>query len=733
MPRKKKEEEVVETTSVDDLIDETPIGSDDTLDEESAEEQKEKSRLTLGSLDHSDLFADFDPDEEEDIEQEFDFDRTSTKLDDPPLVGGSGSHSQMFGNRAASPQGRAISPRLYAQAAQFPTCTQLRVWKWENGVPVGLGAIDAMASEEDLVREFFNAMPQKGEGRCQFKMRPIDINGNELGTEINCIISEHHAAIQRIKRMANVEEDEPSRRRRWEDDEEERFQPQWGRMMDMGEKRAEILERQLEEERDALRRREEQRMQEQVDLATSAAQGVQVLTERMMQDESKRAERAMTMQTEQSQTLITTLTSIFAQQQTMLQAQMETQRRQDEYRLEQERQRAARERLEADQRRERDRIELEERRRRERDEYERKMQTERETVERKLQKEQKEMELRMQRERQEVQVKMLREKEEREARERWFSEERLRRESQEREDGRQREQDRTRQHERMMRELEVQQQKDREHAERMMILSKQELQTKAMGGLGEMIPMATGLLTKFGLDPSDVVQKIFAPEQEAPSMWESTLPKLLGAGADIARVAMSAKGAPVAPIQALPQPLPQLPAQSDYMQQINYEEQLARMKQYETEPIGGEEPIGREEPVRSQEYRPPNEGGVVSYKDTKLGYQNPEYLQETNMDTASKSGMTLGEQRDARNGLTQLVQTLHSSDIAEWEPLITAGLMAEPQIFTYIQSVTVRSALSEAGADITLTENIVLALQKSTLVPDDLNYGINNNPTEINQ
>ena len=405
MPRKKK---VIEETP--ELLDETPVGAEDDL-----EEMKEESLTSLSSLDHDDLFANFDPDEEEDIEQEFMFDRGSTKLDDPPLVGGSGARSSLFGQDALNPQGRAISPRLYAQAAQFPTCCQLRVWKWENGVPVGLGAIDAMASEEDLVREFFNAMPKRGEGRCQFKLRPIDINGNELGTEINCIISEHHAAIQRIKRMKEEDEDDsPRRRRRWEEDEED-FQPQWGRMMDMGEKRADILEKQLEAEREELRRREEQRMQEQVDLATSAAQGVQALTERMMQDESKRAERAMSMQTEQSQTLITTLTSIFAQQQTMLQSQMEAQRRQDEYRLEQERQRAARERQEADQRRERERLELEERRRRERDEYERKMLSEREAIERKLQREQKDMELRMQREREEVQMKMMREKEERES------------------------------------------------------------------------------------------------------------------------------------------------------------------------------------------------------------------------------------------------------------------------------------------------------------------------------
>ena len=445
-----------------------------------------------------------------------------------------------------------------------------------------------------------------------------------------------------------------------------------------------------------------------------------------MADESKRAERAMQMQTEQSQTLVTTLSSIFAQQQTMLQSQMESQRRADEYRLEQERQRATRERQEADQRRERERLELEERRRRERDEYERKMQMDRDSLERRLIKEQKEMEMRMQRDREDVQLKMMREKEEREARERWFSEERLRRESQERDDTRQREQERQRQHERMMRELEVQQQKDREHAERMMILSKQELQTKAMGGLGEMIPMATGLLQKFGLEPGDVVQKIFAPEQEAPSMWESTLPKLLGAGADIARAALSGQAAPVSPIASAPTLLPTLPSsETDYMQQINYEEQMARMRQQEYV-----EPQPQPQQPIETEYQVPEEGGVISFRDTKLaqGAGNPTGGQApqdglSNMDLASQFGLTLGEQRDARNALGQLVGVLHGSDQNEWEGHITNGLMAEPQIFPYIQAVSVRSAIREAGADNMLTENIVQALQQSSLVPNDINYG----------
>lgn len=737
-------EEEVTAPTTEDLEDLEPIGSDDDFSDEDSESESEdptvrqsKSKSALSALDHNKLFADFDPDEEDDIESQFD-DPRITRLDEAPSLGGGrfGSSSSMFGNSARSVGGRATSPRLLASAANMPNCTQLRIWKWENGIPVGLGAIDAQASEEDLVREFFDAMPKKGEGRCQFKLRPIDMNGHELGTEINCMISEHHAALQKIRRMKEAEKEEEIQYRsrgrnrggfEWDDDDDviphspsidSVMAPQMERMMTATERRMELLEKQLEMERDELRRREELRMQEQVDMATNAAQGVQVLTERMMADESKRAERAMQMQTEQSQTLITTLTSIFAQQQSMLNAQMEQQRRQDEYRLEQERQRAAREREEERDRRERERLELEERRLREREEYERRMREERENIERKMAAEQRAVEMRLQREREEMQLRILRDKEEREARERWFAEERLRRESQEREDSKQKEQDRQRQHERMMRELEMQQQKDREHAERMMILSKQELQNKTLGGLGEMLPMATGLLSKIGLEPMDVVQKIFAPEKEETSAWSDTLPKLLGAGADIARVAFGGGASPI----PMGNQMPQLPMNQDFGQ-IDYRQGLERARHPVPQMDYDDEPLG--DPSMDE---PP----VIRYRDTvprqqlaQQSLQQPrqQIQPKSNMDLASIAGMTLSEQRDARNGLGQLVGALHGADQSEWESLITQGLMAVPQIFSYIQAVSVRSAIRETGADNQLTENIVRALQQSPLVPSDINYG----------
>jgi hypothetical protein len=702
------------------------FGPDEDSEEDlSALNAAATSQETLAATDQEDLFSTFAPDEEEDIEADRINDPSIAHLEEPPIIGGRGRDSDLFGARAESPIGRALSPRLYSQAAQFPTCTQLRVWKYENGQPIGLGAIDAMATEEDFCRSFYDAMPRRGEGRCQYRLRPIDINGAELGQEVTLWISEHHAAMQHIRRMKALEAEEGSpgamhygSRYDPEEREDSNMAGIMERMMRSTDRRAEILEAQLEEERNILRTREEGRMQDQVDMATNAAQGVQVLTDRMMKDESQRSERAMKRQTEQSQMLLTTLTSIFAQQQTMQQGAGEAARRADEYRLEQERQRAGRERQEADAQRQRERLEMEDRRRREQEEHGRKMTQEREYVERRLLKETKDMEIRVQREREEMQMRLQREGAEREARERWFSEERSRRETVERETSRSRDQDRQRQHERMMRELEVQQQRDREHAERMMILSKQEISNRAMGGLTDMLPKAAGFLSSMGVEPSDVVQRIFsppAPPEPESGGWSETLPKLLGAGAEIAKAAIQSRSGIIPPVMGQPAPL------EDYAEVEAYDaEEMYRARQ---RTMQGRMRTAEVQAAHNPDGEPiPNPDGSINFRQTKL-YTPEEPAAPDPIQTAGNAGLSLREQKQVRNSLSGLVRHLSQAPQEEWEGHIVAGLTESPSIYSYIRAVTVRNAIRETGADPTLTENIVGALQRSELVPRDLPYG----------
>lgn len=313
-----------------------------------------------------------------------------TNLGPNPLIGGNpGRGTDLFGNEAIT-IGRATSPKLYAQASQFPTVTQLRVWRWENGIPVGLGAIDAYATEEDMVREFYEAMPKPGTGRMMFKLRPIDIRGEEMGKEITLVISEHHAALQQIRRAKKAESDEAASNNnggnamgmgmgmgmqspiiydRGGDDGgaaagmASEMSRMFEKAVEAADQRAMALEQALLEERERLRSDDDKRAQERIDLATNAAAGVQAITERMMRDEANRADRAMKAQTDQSQMLLTTLTQIFASAQSQQHSISETARMADQQRLEQERQYAERMRSEAEERRKRDVGEMEERRR----------------------------------------------------------------------------------------------------------------------------------------------------------------------------------------------------------------------------------------------------------------------------------------------------------------------------------------------------------------------------------
>ena len=634
-----------------------------------------------------------------------------------PSIGGSRSRaaSDLFGEEAEHAVGRASSPRLYAQAAQFPTCVQLRVWKWENGVPVGLGAIDAEASEDDFVRRFFSAMPRKGEGRAQYKLRPIDIRGQELGQEVTVVISEHHAA---LRAMREAEEEEREIRSMPIVPPNNEFSGEMSRMVEhmlaTAEQRAKALEDALEMERERMREEELRRTQERVDLASQAAQGVHALTERMMKDEAQRAERALKMQSDQSQVLVTTLTSIFSQQQMMAQQQAEAARRADEYRLEQERQRAERERRDAEDRMKREREEAEFRRQREREESELRLRLEREEAARKAEQLKMEIEAKLKSERDELERRERREREEAERRERWLAEERARRENREAQEAREREAERSRQHDRMLKELEVQAQRDREHAERMIAMAKMELESKNNAQSSDVLGSAAQMLSKFGIEPSEILPRLLGvkqgdeEEEEKTSPWMAALPSVVGVIGDIARAAAQSKAAQAAqqeaearrevammpPPRALPPPgmmygppvappaVPPVPAQAI--------------------PLGG--PVAEAVP---QAPPPPAEPTVRPLSEI-----------------ASEKGLNLKAQKAARVALRTLVRDIGNSPEDKWEQLIAIAIQNELAIYHYVRAVSVTSALREAGASEELASRIVAAMRKSPMVPPDMPYEV---------
>lgn len=695
-----------------------------------------------------------------------DFEASLTALNDPdvahlgeaPSIGGRARTAEdLFGQEADYASGRSTSPKLYAQAAQFPTCVQLRIWKWENGIPVGLGTIDSTATEEEFVRQFYTAMPRRGEGRAQFKFRPIDIRGQELGQEVTVVISEHHQALRLQRELMEEERSNPAPVFMPPPSDNNDTNRLVEHMLATAEQRARALEQALEMEREQIRQEELRRTQERVDLATQAASGVQSITERMMKDEQVRAERASRMQAEQSQLLITTLTTIFSQQQMQQQAAAEAARRADEYRLEQERQRAERERKEAEERRRLDQQEWELRRQRERDEAEfrlriereeaerkrkeaaniieaaktemqmrlaaekeeaeRRRQTElerlrfeREEAQRKFEQQKFEMETHLRLEREEMERRERREKEEAERRERWFAEERARREARESQEFREREAERTRQHERMVKELEAQAQKDREHAERMAELAKME-----RNGSGDVLMNAATMLGKFGLQPNEILPRLFgikSGEEEdedkgSSSGWMEALPKIVSVLGDVAKAATSQQGQPQPqqPVGMLPPPPPQF--QSGPPRER--ERILARpqQQQQQAEAVVTEAPSAPAAPATP-----------------------PAPTQPSLSDIASSKGVPLKAQRSARIAIRGLVKSLTPVPDTEWEGKIAAAIAQEVSIYHYVQAVSVRAALVEASAMPGVIERVVEIMKASPLVPKDFNYGEEPSATE---
>lgn len=426
--------------------------------------RKEATAVEKPALDEEFRLGDYDPDLAEvndpDVEN----------LGEAPMLGGGSHISDLFGE-SASYTGRPSSPKLWAQATQFPTATQFRVWRIENGIPSALGAIDVNASEEDFVREFYSAMPKPGDGRFQFTLRPVTVRGEPLGKEITQTISEHHVVLKQMRERERREKEEqvqgnPS----WGpaggwgpnvitvpggDSSGSYYAEEMGRMFesvaDMKDQQTQVLQEQLERERAELRELERQRAEERIRTAERSSSVVEKVTEKLMETERVRANETIAAQKENGQLVLSTLTTVFSQQQEAARQAAERQRQMDMERAALDREFFARQQQETERRLERERAEAEESRRREREEWDRRLERERVEAERKAAAERAEMELkrqmmaeererwraelehRRQAEQLEWERKMTLAREEREQRERLEREERERRERAERE------------------------------------------------------------------------------------------------------------------------------------------------------------------------------------------------------------------------------------------------------------------------------------------------------------
>lgn len=312
---------------------------------------------------------------------------------------------------ASTPQsfGRESSPRLYAQAAQHPACVQLRVWKVENGLPVGIGTIDAEATEEDFITRFYAAMPGEDDTRASFRLRPIDQAGNHLGQEFTHNIHPQHTELVRLRRKAQraTESGTPANGNgggngvtvvRTSDGSATAL-TEMSRMtehlMASMEDQAERARAEAEELRERARLDELQRAQERVDLAANSATTVQAIMANALEAERIRSQQLAEDRKTDSAKVIDTLTAVFGQNNMMLQQHMMQQRAADEDRANRERQRREEERSDAEFRLQRERSEAEARAQRERADVELRAQRDRDALEARLREMKAESEARM--------------------------------------------------------------------------------------------------------------------------------------------------------------------------------------------------------------------------------------------------------------------------------------------------------------------------------------------------
>jgi len=283
-------------------------------------------------------------------------------LPPPPEVGPYVNHERdvFDGPGEWGGHGRSVSPRLLSHAAAFPGCEQLRVWRVDEGRPLGLGTIGRDASEEELVAKFGQAMldrsgnPKGG----RFLIRPVDGEGRYLGQEFRINIDQYHESLQgytgtRVKEsngtnagsevmallhtlLSQQQQDKVEERRR---DHEQK-----------------VEERRRDHERtESLLREREEMAAERVALASNAATGVQSVAERMMgQEVARQAEVSTMIQGIFSQTIAQTTAAADRERE---RAEAALQRQREEARIAAEQQR-----IRWEQERERDRQWLEERR-----------------------------------------------------------------------------------------------------------------------------------------------------------------------------------------------------------------------------------------------------------------------------------------------------------------------------------------------------------------------------------
>jgi hypothetical protein len=590
-----------------------------------------------------------------------------------PVTGGMSSGSGGFyGGDEGQVIGRPVTPKIWANAQLHPSVVQLRVWKKTNGVPVLIGTIDAHATEEEFIRTFFDVMPAPGEGQAVFVVRPVDREGREIREEVTLPpISEYHTILKamRTSRAAAAAAGisvtpyapVPS------------MPPELLKLVERAQEAADartrIMEEELRSARDLAIKAQEQAAQERIDLASRTAMSVEAITERMMKQESERTQKALDAEKMRADQQQTALTSMFTQMQVMMQQAQEREREAFDRRLREDESRREREQREYERRMTEGQREAEAKREREREEWERKSRVEKDEAERRE---------------------------------------------------REREAERTRQHDLRMREMETSAQRDREHAERMIELTKMREKGESIEGTIEKTTKVLGML---GVNPVDLISKVMGKKGDedeeggggAAGVMAAIAP-LLGEGAKVLGEVMKANAQARGQQARMMGPggfAPGYGAPQGYPQQ-GYPQQPMMLPPPPPQPLAAAEMGSYQQP----QYAPPQ-----PMQQQPMQQQAPAPQAAPAAPAGPQSSLPLPVQRSARTALRNLVKTLKSTQREGWEDAITFAIASELSIYQYVNDVSVRAALLEAGADEPFTAQIIESLRASDKVPNDLPYG----------
>jgi hypothetical protein len=297
------------------------------------------------------------------------------------------------------------------------------------------------------------------------------------------------------------------------------------------------------------------------------------------------------------------------------------------------------------------------------------------------------------------------------------------------------ESERGRQHALMMKEMEMSKERDREHAERMIQLSKPG--GDGLGGLGAML----------GMDTPELLGKIFGGGDGGGSGWSEAIPKVLGSLAEVSKAAlgqprpqqprrrrapqgqqqqqmvqiMTPEGPRMIPIESA-RSLGLIPDQASTQAQLAAQVQ---QKQAIDEIMSEFAENGSPEEAAAPEAEPELTREQAIMK--AFGKEQPESEYEqaghVNIKEACKTaGVKLLDQKKARKGIRKLVAVMREKPEDEWPDMVMAAILEQPEIFAYIQAISLFTALREAGAEKDLADRIAAALRAHELVPDTLRY-----------